>query len=115
MAVALREQGDQNIGPRYLVAAGRLDMNGSALDDPLEARGRQRLARCLGDDPLQAIVDERLEIVAQPVDVDTARFEDGRRVLVFGHGQKQVLQRRIFVTPLAGETESAMERLLEVL
>ena len=63
----------------------------------------------LGDDALQAIVDEGFEIVAQAVDVDAAGLEDGNRVLVLGHRQKQVLERGVFVPALAGEPEGAVE------
>ena len=44
-------------------------MDGGALDHPLEAGGRQRLARCLGDDALKTVVDEGLEIVPQAIDI----------------------------------------------
>jgi hypothetical protein len=86
-----------------------------ALDDTLEPGGRQRLVRGLRDDALQPVVDEGLEIVAQPVDVDAASLEDRSRILILGHRQKQVLQGRVFVTAFPGERERSVQGLLEVL
>src|SRR5258707_5138426 len=90
-------------------------MDGGALDDALEARGRQRLAGILGDDALQAVVDERLEIVAKAVDIDDAGFQDGDGIVVLGHRQQQVLEGGIFMPALAGQPESTVEGFLEVL
>ena len=115
MAVTLGEQRHQHVGAGHFLAAGRLDVDGGALHDALEAGRRQRLARRLRDDALQAIVDEGLEIVPQAIDVDAAGLEDRRRILVLGHRQEQMLERRVLVPPLAGEPECTMEGLLEVL
>ena len=115
VAVALGEQRDQHVGAGHFLAAGRLHMHRRALDDALEARGRQRLARRLGDDALQAIVDEGFEIMAQAVDIDAAGLEHRRRVLVLRHRQQQMLERGVFVPPLAGQGERTVEGLLEVL
>ena len=94
MAVALGEQRHQHVGAGHFLAARRLDMDGGALDDALEAGGRQRLARVLGDDALEAVVDEGLEIVPQAVDIDAAGLENRHRVVVLGHRQQQVLEGR---------------------
>ena len=115
VAVALGEQRHQHVGARDFLATRRLHMDRSALDHALEARGRQRLARVLGDDALQAIVDEGFEIVAQAVDVDAAGLEDGNRVVILGHRQKQVLEGGVFVAAFSGEPEGAVEGSLEVL
>ena len=115
MAVALGEQRHQHVGAGHFLAARRLHVDRGALDHALEARGRQRLARVLGDDALQAIVDEGFEIVAQAVDVDAAGLEDGNRVVVLGHRQKQVLEGGVFVAAFSGEPEGAVEGSLEVL
>ncbi len=111
MAVALGEQRHQHVGAGDFLATRRLHVHGGALDDALEARGRQRLARVLGDDALQAIVDEGFEIVPQAIDIDAAGLEDGNRILVLRHRQQQVLQRRVFVAALAGEPEGAVQGL----
>ena len=97
------------LAPVTSLRPGRLDVDGGALDDALEARGRQRLARRLGDDALEAVVDEGLEIVPQAVDIDAAGLEHRRRILVLRHRQQQVLERRVFVPALAGEAEGAVE------
>ena len=115
MAVAFGEQRDQHVRAGHFLAAGRLDVHGGALDHALEAGGRQRLARRLGDDTLETVVDERFEVMPQAVDIDAARLEHRRRVLVFRHRQQQMLERGVFVPPLTGEGESPVERLLEVL
>jgi hypothetical protein len=115
VAVAFGEQRHEHVGAGHFLAAGRLHMDGRALDHALEACRGQRLARRLGDDALQAIIDESLEIVAQPIDIDPARLEDGRGVIVLGHRQQQMLEGGVFVTALASQRKCAMEGLLEVL
>ena len=115
MTVALGEQRDQHIGAGHFLAARGLHVHRRALDDALEASGRQRLARRLGDDAFQAIVDEGFEIMAQAVDIDAARLEHGRCILVLRHRQEQMLQRGVFMPALASQREGAMEGFLEVL
>ncbi len=115
VAVPLRKERDQHIGAGHFLTARRLDVHGGALNDALEARGRQWLVRRLGDDAFQAIVDEGFEVVAQPIDVDAAGLEDGRCVFIFGHRQEQMLQGRVFVTAFPGERERSVQGLLEVL
>jgi len=51
----------------------------------------------------------------QAVDIDAAGLEHRRRVLVFRHRQQKMLERGVFVPPLAGEGERPVERFLEVL
>ena len=115
VAVALGEQRHQHVGAGHFLAARRLDMDGGALDDALEAGGRQRLTRRLCDDAFQTIVDEGFEIVPQAVDIDTAGLEHGRRILVLRHRQQQVLERGVLVPALARQGEGSVEGLLEVL
>ena len=61
----------------------------------------------------ELVVDIALEIAAQHVDIDAAGAHDGRRVLVVDQGEKQMLERRIFVAALIGDRERAMKRLLK--
>src|SRR5262249_16829277 len=106
---------DEHVCAGHFLASRRLHMHRGTLHDALEPRGGQGLAGILGDDALEPVVDERLEIVAQAVDVDAAGLQDRDRVVILGHGEQQVLEGGVFVAALAGQTERAMEGLLEVL
>jgi len=45
--------------------------------------------------------------------IDVARPHYRRRILVFDHGEQQVLQRRIFMMALVGKRERPMKRLFK--
>ena len=89
-------------------------MDRGALDHALEAGGRLRIARPVGRQAGQILVEEFGKVAAQLVEVDAAGAQHGRRVGVVGQAEQQVLQRRIFVTALTGERQGAVQRLLEV-
>jgi hypothetical protein len=114
MALPLGEEGDEHIGARHLVPAGGLDMDGRALDDPLEAGSRLRVAGALGHEAREVLVEELGQVALQLVIVDTAGAQHGRRVGVVGEGEKEVLQCRVFVPAFIGQSEGAVERLLEI-
>ena len=63
MRFALGENGDEHVGAGHFLAPGRLDMEGGALHDPLEAVGRLGLLLAFDDQVFQfriEIVDDRL-------------------------------------------------------
>ena len=114
VAFALGEQRHQHIRAGHLVAAGGLDMDRGALDHALEAGGRLRVAGAVGRQAGQILVQELRQIAAQLVEIHAAGAQHGRGVGVIGEAQQQVLQRRVFVTALAGERQRAVQRLFEV-
>ena len=65
VALALGEEGDEHVGAGDLVAARRLDVQDRALDDALEAAGRRRVGRAVGDERAELIVEILLHRRAQ--------------------------------------------------
>lgn len=114
MALALAEQGDQDIGARHLVAAGGLDMDRRPLDDPLEAGRGLRIAPSVADQPGEVLVQELGEIPLELLQFDTAGAKHRGGVRVVAKGKKKVLQRRVLVPAVIRERQGAMERLFEV-
>src|SRR4030095_2804131 len=53
------------------------------------------------------------EIAAELLEIDIASPHDGRSVLVIDQREQQMLERRILVVPLIGESERPVERLLK--
>jgi hypothetical protein len=113
MALALREDGDEHIGARHLLASRRLHMDHGALDDALEARGRLGVLTAVRDEVLELGVDIFDEVAPQHVEVDIAGPHHGSRVLVLDEREQKVLERRIFVAALVRSRQGAMEGLLE--
>ena len=114
MALALGEQRHQHVGAGHLVAAGGLHVDRGALHHALEAGGGLRIARPVGGQPGKVLVEELGQIAAQLVEIDAAGAQHRGGVGVVGQAEQQMLQRRIFVTALAGERQGAMQRLFEV-
>ena len=78
-------------------------MDRGALHHALEAGGRLRIARAVGRQAGEILVEELRQIAAQFVEVHAAGAQHRRGVGVVGQAQEQVLQRRVFVTTFAGE------------
>ncbi len=114
MAFALGEDGDEHIGARHLLAAGGLHMDHGPLDDALEAGRRLRFLTAGAREVLQLGVDIVGEIGLELLEIDIAGAHDGGRVLIVDERQQEMLERRIFVAPLIGERERAMQGLFEV-
>ena len=114
VALALGEDRDQHVGAGDLLAAGGLDVDRRPLQHALEARGRLRLAGAAADQAGELAVDIFGEVAAQPLDIDVAGAHHGNGVLVVGQRQQQMLEGRIFVPPLLGVGERAMQRLFEI-
>ncbi len=114
MALALGEQGDQDVGPAHLVAAGGLDVDGGALHDALEPGRGLGIARTIGGKAGQVLLKELPEIGPQLVEVDAAGPQHRRGVGIVRQPQEQMLERRILVVAIAGERQGAMQRLFEV-
>ena len=67
----------------------------------------------VGDEVRELGVDIVDEVAAQDVEVDVAGAHDGGRVLIVDQGEEEMLERGVFVPPLAGEGESSVEGLFE--
>ena len=114
VAFALGEDRDEHIGAGHLLAAGGLHMDHRPLDDALEAGGRLRFLAARACKVLQLGVDIIGEIGLELLEIDIAGAHDGGRVLIVDESQQEVLERRVFVPPLIGERERAMQGLFEV-
>ncbi len=113
MAFALGEQRDQHIGAGHLVAAGILDMQHRALDHPLEAGGGLGFLAILDHQGDEFLVDIFLHRAAQRLDVHIAGLHHLAGVGVVHQRQKQMLQRRIFMMPVAGQFDRMVQGLLQ--
>ena len=102
MAFALGEQRDQHVRAGHLVAAGGLHVDCGALYHALEPSRGLRIAGAVGRQPGQVLVEEFRQIGAQLVQIHPAGAQHRCRVGVIRQTQEQMLQRRIFVTTLAG-------------
>ena len=113
MALALGENRNQHIGAGDFLAAGRLHMNDSALDDALEAGRRLGIFRAVGDQVFQFGFQIGDQAALQLVEIDITGAHHGGGVRIVDHRQQQMLQRRIFMVSLIGEGERPMERLFK--
>jgi hypothetical protein len=115
MAFALGENTDEHVGAGDLFTARRLDMHDGALHHPLERICRLRIARRLGDQRRQLIIEIIDQAVAQLVKVDRAGMHHRRRVTVVDQRQQQVLKCCEFVPTHVRILKSAMQRSFQVL
>ncbi len=89
VALALREQRDQHIGARHLVAAGILHMQHRALDDAVEpGRGLGVLA-ILDNQRHQLFIDVFLQDMAQRIGIHVAGLHHLRGIGVVQQGEKE--------------------------
>ena len=114
MALALGEDGDQDIGAGHFLAAGGLDMDGRALEHALEAGGGLGLAAAVGDEIAELAVDVVDQVAAQALDIDIAGPHHGDCVRILGQRQQQMLERRVVMPSLIGVGERTVQRLLEI-
>jgi hypothetical protein len=103
MALALAEQRHEDVGAGDLVPARGLHMDRRTLHDALEAGGRLRVARAVGRQTREVLVEEFGEVTAQLVEIDAAGAQHSRRIGVFRQPEKQMLERGVFVLPFTGE------------
>ena len=113
IALALGEQGDEHVGAGDLVAARRLDVQDRALDDALEAAGRRRIGRAVGDQRAELIVEILLHRRAKLVAADAAGGHHLGRMLVVDQRDQQMFEGRILVPALAGLPQRVVEGLFE--
>jgi len=113
MALALGEDRDQHVGAGHLLASGGLHVDDRALNNALEAGGRLRVLRTVGDQVFQFGLEIGGKAAAQFVEIDITRPHYRRSVLIVDQRQQQMLERRVFVVPLVGQGQRPMEGLLE--
>ena len=113
MAFALGEQRHQHIGAGHFVAAGILDMQHGALHHALEAGGGLGFLAILDHQGDEFLVDIFLHRPAQRLDVDIAGLHHLAGVGIVHQGQQQMLQRGVFMMPVAGELDRVMQRLFQ--
>ncbi len=109
VAFALGKDRDEHVCAGHLFAAGGLHVDHGALDDALEAGGRLRLVAVDVDEVGELGVDIFVQVGAQLVDVDVAGAHDGRRVLVVGESEQEMLERGEFLVALVGQAQRLME------
>ncbi len=115
MAFALREDRDQHVGARHLLAARGLHVHDGAMNDPLERRRRLGLRRAAHDQRAELVVEIGRDAPAQLIEIDVARAHDGGSVAVVDQREQQMLQRRVLVMALVGELERTVKRSFETL
>ena len=113
MALAFSKQGHQHVGARDFVAAGILHVQNGALHHALEPGGGLGVFAVLNHQGQKLIVDVFEQGLAQRLGVDIAGLHDLDGVGVIGQSEQQVLERGIFVMPVAGEHHRAVQRLLQ--
>ncbi len=113
VGLALGEDRDQHVGAGHLLAARRLDVDGRALHDPLEAGGRLRLVLAVDDQVLEFGVEIVDDVLAQHVEIDVAGPHHRRGVGVVDQREQQVLERRVFVAAFVRERERLAKGLFE--
>ena len=79
MALAFRENRDQHVGARHLLAARGLHVHDGAMHDALEARRRLRFGAARRDQVFEFVVEELGQALAQLVQIDVAGPHARRR------------------------------------
>ena len=110
---AFGEHGDEHVGAGDLLAPRRLDVYQRPLDDALEPRGGLGTLVVVVDRPAEVVVQVRAQVLAQRLDIDAAGPQNGDGVVVFGQGQQEMLERRVFVATPAGERQRPVKALLK--
>jgi hypothetical protein len=113
MAFALGENGHKHVRASHFLAAGRLYMNDSPLNNPLEAGCGLGILVVTGDEVGQFVVDVIADGLAQRIEIDVAGAHHGGGIRVVDQRQKEMFQRRIFVVTLIRKGQCLVQRLLE--
>ncbi len=72
-----------------------------------------RILRAVGDQIVQLGFEIGDKAAAQLFQIDVARPHHRGRILIFDQRQQEMLQRRVFVVALIGESQRPMKRLFE--
>ena len=109
MRVLLAEDRDENVRRRDFLLAARLHVKHRALQDALEAQRRLHLAVVVVLEPGRGLVDEVLQVLAQPHDVGAAGPQDLPHLGRVHDGEQQVLHRHELVARLARRLEGFVQ------
>src|SRR5215467_14581792 len=88
-------------------------MDDGALDDALETGRRLGVLVAFADQVLELGFEIRRQAAAQLVEIDVAGAHDGGRILIVEQCQQQVFQRGVFMVPLVGQRQRAVQGLFE--
>ena len=114
VAFAFGEDRDEHVGAGDLFAAGGLHVYHRALDDALETGCGLGVFASIGHEVFKLAVDIGNEAFFQRGEIDGARAQDRRGVGVLQQAQQQMLERRVFVSPLPGERHGAVKGLFQI-
>jgi hypothetical protein len=109
VAVLFSEQRDQHVGATDFLAPGGLHVEDGALQDPLEAQGRLRLAPVPRRNAGGVRIQPGFEFGADPFQIRTAGPEYGGRAGVGYQSQQEMLHGHEFVPLVAGILEDHVE------
>ena len=107
--VLLAEDRDQHVGRRDFLLAARLHVEHGALQHALEAQRRLHFAVVVVLEPRRGLVDEVLQVLAQPRDVGAAGPQDLAHLRRVHDGEQQVLDRHELVARLARRLERLVQ------
>jgi hypothetical protein len=100
---------------RGVLERTRGDLTMALRQHSLEARCRFGVARLGRDHAGQLVVDIVAEIAAQALQADPASTQHGYGIGILDQGKQQMFEGRVFMAPLVGVGESAMQCLFEVI
>ena len=103
MRLALGEHGDEHVGPRHLLAAGGLHVDGRALQHSLETGRGLGVLEAVGDQAGELVVDVVGQLPLEALHVDPAGAQHRERVGILRQGEQEMLEGRILVPPLVGK------------
>lgn len=113
MAFTLGKDRHQNIGTRHFFPTGRLDMDDSPLDDPLEAGGGFGILIIAGHQIGQLIIDVIAHRLAQRIEVHIAGAHHSGGIGIIDQCHQQMFKRCVFVVALIGKSQCLMQRLFQ--
>ncbi len=111
--VLLAEDRDQHVGDRNFLLAARLHVEHGPLQHALEAERGLHLAVVVLLQPRRRLLDEFLQLLAQPGRVRAAGAQDLAHLGRVDDGEQQVLDRHEFMAGFAGTLEGLVEADLE--
>ncbi len=115
MTFALGENCHQHVRASHFFTARGLHVNGGTLQHTLEPGCRLRFLDPARDQAGKLFVDVFGQIAPQMIDIDPTGAQDSNGVLILREREQQMLQGRVFMVPLVGQRQRAVQRLFEVL
>ncbi len=110
MAFPFRKDGDKHIRARHFVTVGRLNMDHSTLDHPLESGCRFGILIIAGDEIVQLAVNIVSNDMLEIIQINIAGAHHGASVLIVDQRKQKMFEGGIFVVPLVCDGEGLMQR-----